>query len=64
MMTKDEIVDEISKLPHGDRREILSEILGMEPDSEVYEEATRSADEAFLMLDELERQDVEPGKSR
>ncbi len=31
----------------------------MEPEADVYDELTQSADEAFQMLDELERQDAE-----
>ena len=58
-MTKTEIVQEITKLSHKDRREILNDILGMEPEAEIYDELTQSADEAFQMLDELERQDAE-----
>ena len=57
-MTKTEIVEEIAKLPQPERRQILNDILGMEPDAQVYEELTRSADEAFAALDESEQHDA------
>jgi hypothetical protein len=63
-MTKHKIVKEISRLPLKDRRDILGEILGMEPEAAVYDELTHSANEAFLMLDELERKDAEASESR
>lgn len=37
-MTKAEIVAVIAALPHRDRRELLADILAMEPDYEVYDE--------------------------
>ena len=64
MVTKSEIVQEIAKLFQHERRELLDDILGMEPEADVYAELTRAADEAFLLLDELENQDAETSPAR
>jgi len=63
-VTKAEIVNEIAKWPQHERRALLDDILGMEPEADVYDELTRSADEAFLLLDELESDHAEPSPTR
>ena len=52
-MSKAEIISEIPKLSHGERREIMRVIFELEEDAETLAECDRLALERFQMLDRL-----------
>lgn len=53
-MSKTEILAELPKLTHQDRRAIMSYLVELEEDSDLLADHDRNADECFLMLDALE----------
>lgn len=53
-MSKAEIVAELPKLSHQERREIVRRIIELEEDTETLAECDRLALERFQMLDALE----------
>ena len=53
-MSKAEILSELPKLSHAERREIMRVIFEMEEDAETLAECDRLALERFQMLDALE----------
>ena len=53
-MSKAEIIPEIPKLSHGERREIMRLIFQVEQDAETLAECDRLALERFQMLDAME----------
>ena len=57
-MSKAEILAELPKISRRERREIMDRILELDGQAELLEERRRLADEAFLMLDELEAADA------
>jgi hypothetical protein len=56
-MSKAEILREIPKLSHPDRREIMRLIFEMEQEAEVLAECDRLSLERFKMLDAMEADD-------
>jgi hypothetical protein len=56
-MSKVEIMAEIPKLSHGERREIMRAIFRTEQDAETLAECDRLALERFQMLDAMEAED-------
>lgn len=56
-MSKSEIFDEIPRLSHHDRREIMELIFELEEDADALAECDRLAIERFRMLDALEAED-------
>ncbi len=54
--TLDEILAELPKLSHEDRRRILDRILEIDDEAKSAETARRTADEAFQMLDAMEQE--------
>jgi len=56
-MSKAEILSEIPKLSHGERREIMRFIFEMEEDAETLVECDRLALERFQTLDAMEAED-------
>ena len=56
-MSKTEILQEIPKLSHEERREIVRLIFQMEQEAEVLADCDRLALERFKMLDALEAED-------
>ena len=56
-MSKAEILQEIPKLSHEERREIMRLIFQMEQEAEVLADCDRLALERFKMLDALEAED-------
>lgn len=56
-MSKAEIISEIPKLTHQERREIMRFIFEMEEDAETLAECDRLALERFQMLDAMEAED-------
>jgi len=56
-MSKAEIVAEIPKLSHQDRREIMRRLIEVEEDAETLAECDRLALERFQSLDALEAAD-------
>jgi hypothetical protein len=58
-MSKTEILAELPRLDHRDRREIARRLFEIEADAQTLADCDRRADEHFLMLDALEVQDVQ-----
>jgi hypothetical protein len=56
-MSKAEILSEIPKLSHQERREIMRLIVEAEQDAETLAECDRLARERFQMLDAMEAED-------
>ena len=56
-MSKAEIISEIPRLSHADRREIMRLIFQMEQDAETVAECDRAGLERFQMLDAMEAED-------
>lgn len=56
-MSKVEILAELPRLSHEERREIMREMLKYEEESEALEVSRHSSDAAFQQLDELEAND-------
>jgi len=57
-MSQAEILAEIPKLSHAERREIMRRILESEEDAATLAECDRSALERFQMLDAMEAEDA------
>jgi hypothetical protein len=53
-MSKAEIIAELPRLSHHERREIIEHILAIEQEAEILADCDRRADERFLMLDAME----------
>ena len=53
-MSKAEIIAELPRLSHRERREIIEHILAIEQEAEILADCDRRADERFLMLDAME----------
>ena len=56
-MSKAEIISEIPKLSHHERREIMRLIIEMEPGAETLADCDARALERFQMLDTMEAED-------
>ena len=56
-MSKAEIISEIPKLSHSERREIMRSIIEVEEDTATLAECDRLALERFQMLDAMEAED-------
>lgn len=63
-MSKAEILAEIPRLSHHERREIMRLIFEMEQDAETLAECDRLALERFQMLDAMEAGDERKNASR
>jgi hypothetical protein len=53
-ISKAEIIAELPRLSHQERRELIGHILAMEQEAQVLADCDRRADERFLMLDAME----------
>jgi hypothetical protein len=53
-MSTAEIIAELSRLSHKERREVMLRIFELEREAEILEDCDRRADERFLMLDAME----------
>ncbi len=58
-MSTSEILIELPKLSHAERRAILYRLMELDQDGDILEENRRQAVEAFQMLDALEAEDAE-----
>jgi hypothetical protein len=58
-MSKAEILAELPRLDHAERREIARQLFEMEADSQTLADCDRRANEHFLMLDAREAQDAQ-----
>ena len=58
-MSKTEILAELPRLDHRERREIARALFDIEADGQTLTDCDRRADEHFLMLDALEAQDAQ-----
>jgi hypothetical protein len=56
-MKSAEIIAELPRLTHRERREIVQYILSIEQEAELLADCDRRADERFLMLDAMEAED-------
>lgn len=56
-MSKAEILAELRRLSHRERREIIKSILDMEQEAQILAACDRRAEERFLMLDAMEAED-------
>lgn len=56
-MSTTEIIAELSRLSHQERRAIVRHILSIEEEAELLADCDRRADERFLMLDAMEAED-------
>jgi hypothetical protein len=56
-MSRAEIISEIPKLSHADRREIMRSIIEVEEDAGTLAECDQRALERFQMLDAMEAED-------
>lgn len=56
-MSKAQIISEIPKLSHHDRREVMRCLFEMEQDADTLAECDRLALERFQMLDAMEAED-------
>jgi len=63
-MSKAEIVAEIPRLSHQDRREIMRCLIAAEEDAQILSDMDRLAQERFQMLDALEAEDAAKNPSR
>ena len=61
-MSKAEILAELPRLDHTERREIARQLFEMEADSQTLADCDRRADKHFLMLDAMEARDVLIGR--
>jgi len=57
-MSKLEILAELPRLTHRDRREIAKRIFDLESDAQILADCDRRADERFQMLDAMEAEDA------
>jgi hypothetical protein len=58
-MSKTEILAELPRLDHRERREIARALFDIEADAQTLADCDRRLDEHFLMLDALEAQDAQ-----
>ena len=58
-MSKAEILAELPRLDHAERREIARALFDVEADAQTLADCDRRADKHFLMLDALEAQDAQ-----
>ena len=58
-MSKMEILAELPRLDHRERREIARALFDSESDAQTLTDCDRRADEHFLMLDALEAQNAQ-----
>jgi hypothetical protein len=56
-MSSKEIIAELPRLSHRERREIIQHILSIEEESKLLDECDQRANERFLMLDAMEAED-------
>jgi hypothetical protein len=56
-MSTAQILTELPRLSHVERREIVRRLIELEEDSQVLTDADRRADANFLLLDALESED-------
>ena len=60
-MSASEILAELPKLSHEDRRRLAAAIFDLEEEADVLRDCNRRADEHFRMLDLMEEKDAEAG---
>jgi hypothetical protein len=56
-MSTAEIMVELARLSHQERREVMRRLLDLEQEAELLADCDRRADERFLMLDAMEGED-------
>jgi hypothetical protein len=58
-MSSKEIIAEVPRLSHRERREIVQHILSIEEEAALLADCDRRADERFQMLDAMEAEDAQ-----
>jgi hypothetical protein len=58
-MSKAEILAELPRLDHAERREVARRLFEMEADAQTLADCDRRADEHFQMLDAMEAEDAQ-----
>jgi hypothetical protein len=58
-MSSKEIIAELPRLSHRERREIVQHILSIEEEAALLADCDRRADERFQMLDAMEAEDAQ-----
>ena len=58
-MSKAEILAELPRLDHAERREVARRLFEMEADAQTLGDCDRHADEHFQMLDAMEAEDAQ-----
>ena len=62
-MSLTEIIDELPKLTHQERRELCRRVLGLEAEKEDMMLSDHAAREGFAVLDQMEAEDKARGRS-
>jgi hypothetical protein len=57
-MSTNQIIDELPKLTHTERREIARRLFALEEEVQILADCDRRANEHFLMLDAMEAEDA------
>ncbi len=63
-MSSTEILAELPRLTHQERREVARRLFQLEEDAQILVECDQRANQNFLLLDALEAEDARPHDSR
>jgi len=63
-MSATEIIAELQKLTHEERREVARQLFALEEDAQILADSDRRANENFLLLDAMEAKDAGNKQSR
>ncbi len=63
-MSTAEIIAELPRLTHQERRDLTRRLIEIEEDSQVLADCDRRADENFLVLDAMEDEDARRNQTR
>ena len=63
-MSATEIIAELQKLTHEERREVARRLFALEEEAQILADSDRRANENFLLLDAMEAEDVGDKQSR
>ena len=63
-MSATEIIAELQKLTHEERREVARRLFELEEDAQILADSDRRANDSFLLLDAMEAKDAGNSQSR
>ena len=63
-MSSTEIIAELPRLTHHERREVARRIFELEGEAQILEDADRRANQNFMLLDALEAEDAHRNLTR